>query len=156
MKIINAISLALACTFYLHLAGNVMAAPRAGTVVIETTAPYAAAWPKLKAAIQNNRMGIVARASASAGAKSRGVNIPGNMVIGVFRNDFAVRMLAASVEAGVEAPLRFYLTENTDGNARLSYRKPSAVFAPYGNADLDKLAKELDAIFETIAAEATR
>jgi len=156
MKFFNAISLTLCCVFWLNMPASSMAAPRAGTIVIETTTPYAAAWPKLQAAIQNNRMGIVGRASASAGAKSRGVTIPGNMVIGVFRNDFAVRMLAASVEAGVEAPLRFYLTENGNGNARLSYRKPSVVFAPYGSVDLDRLAKELDAIFQTIAAEATR
>jgi uncharacterized protein (DUF302 family) len=156
MKIFNIFLPVLACVFILDLSNTAMAAPRAGTVVIETTIPWAAAWPKLQAAIQHNRMGIVSRASASAGARSRGVTLPGNMVIGVFRNDFAVRMLAASVEAGVEAPLRFYLTENTNGTTRLSYRKPGAVFAPYGSSDLDKLARELDEIFRAIAAEATR
>ena len=68
---------------------------------------------------------MVTRASASAGAKGRGITIPGNLVIGVYRNDFAVRMLKASVPAGIEAPLRFYLTENADKTATLTYRLPT-------------------------------
>ncbi len=100
-------------------------------------------------------MGIVGRASASMGAKSQGFEIPGNAVVMVFRNDFARRMLAASVPAGIEAPLRFYVTENADGTATLTYRSPSSVFRPYESAEMNSLAEELDAIFEKIAAEAT-
>jgi uncharacterized protein (DUF302 family) len=94
-------------------------------------------------------MFVVTRASASKGAASRGLTIPGNMVLGVYRNDFAVRMLEASIPAGIEAPIRFYVTENADGLASLSYRVPSAVFAPYedGGAVLAALAGELDRIF---------
>jgi len=73
----------------------------------------------------------------------------------VFHPKYAVRMLKASVAAGIEAPLRFYITENDDGTATLTYRKPSSVFAPYDNADLDAMALELDAIFASIAAAAT-
>ncbi|SLN56557.1 DUF302 domain-containing protein [Oceanibacterium hippocampi] len=111
---------------------------------------------RLEAAIKNNKMGLVTRASASAGAASRGITIPGNMVVGVYRNDFAVRMLEASVAAGIEAPIRFYVTANTDGTATLSYQKPSEVFRPYGSAPLDELARELDAIFAAIMDDATR
>lgn len=99
-------------------------------------------------------MGIVARASATLGAKSIGVTIPGNMVIMVFRPDFAVRMLKASVPAGIEAPLRLYVTEDANGKATLTYRTPSNVFAPYRNPDLDKMAGELDAILSRIVADA--
>ena len=80
--------------------------------------------------------------------------MPGNGVYGVFRNDFAVRMLRASVPAGIEAPLRIYVTENADGTSRLTYRKPSAVLKPYGSADLDGMAAELDEIFAIIIADA--
>ena len=102
-------------------------------------------------------MAVVTMASASEGAKAQGFTIPGNRVVGVFRNDFARRMLAASLPAGIEAPIRFYLTENTDGTATLSYRRPSSVFAPYfdrATPDLKTLAAELDAIFDRIAAGA--
>ena len=49
----------------------------------------------------------------------------------VFRPDYAVRMLKASEAAGIEAPLRLYLTERPDGRARLTYRLPSHIFGVY-------------------------
>ena len=98
-------------------------------------------------------MFIVTAASASAGAKRRGIPIPGNLVLGVYRNDFAIRMLKASVASGIEAPLRFYVTDNTDGTATLTYRKPSAIFDVYGSADLNRMAADLDAIWAKIVAQ---
>jgi uncharacterized protein (DUF302 family) len=124
-----------------------------GTKVIATKFGFGELWSRLEQAVQNNKMGIVARASASKGAEARGVTIPGNAVVMVYRNDFAVRMLAASVPAGIEAPLRFYVTENADGTASLTYRVPSAVFAPYKSSDLDNMAKELDGIFARIVED---
>ena len=101
-------------------------------------------------------MGLVARASATIGAKSIGKTIPGNMVVMVYRPDFAIRMLKASVPAGIEAPIRFYITENpATGSATLTYRTPSTVFKPYKNAALDEMAKELDTIFAKIASDAS-
>lgn len=110
---------------------------------------------RVEAAVGEQKMGLVAQASASRGAAARGVRIPGNAVLMVFRNDYAVRMLQASVPAGIEAPLRLYVTENADGTASLSWRTPSAVFAPYRHPKLDEMAKELDPIFERIASAAT-
>ncbi len=130
----------------------------AGWSVTDTGHEYKALIARLDAAVKANKMGLVGRASATLGAKAMlKKTIPGNMVIGVYRPDFAVRMLAASVPAGIEAPIRFYITENGDGTATLSYKKPSAVFAPYadGGAALRELAAELDAIFAKIAREAT-
>ena len=78
-------------------------------------------------------------------------------MIGVFNNDFAVRVLATSTAAMIEAPIRFYVTENADGTATLSYKLPSTVFAPYldeSGADLAALAAELDRHFAAIAAQA--
>ena len=131
------------------------AAP-AGWSVIDTGHSYQALVDRLGKAIAANKMGLVGRASATLGAKSLGTTIPGNMVVGIYRPDFAIRMLAASVPAGIEAPIRFYITENGDGTATLSYKTPSAVFAPYsdGGAALKELATELDAIFAKIAKEA--
>jgi uncharacterized protein (DUF302 family) len=133
--------------------------PRPGWVVIETHLTFPDLVRRLEAAVQSQNMTEVNVASASEGAKAQGIAIPGNRVVGVFRNDFARRMLAANVAAGIEAPIRFYLTESADGRATLSYRPPSEVFAPYfaeGGADLRTMATELDAIFARIAAEATR
>jgi len=131
------------------------ATPFPGTHVIKTGHTYAAMVEKLPKAVAKNKMGVVAKASATLGAKKIGVTIPGNMVVMVFHPKFAVRMLEASVPAGIEAPLRFYITENADGTTTLTYRDPSSVFAPYESAALDKMAKELDVIFASIAADAS-
>jgi len=130
--------------------------PLSGTVTLRSPHAFDALASRVEQAINKHQMGLVAQASASRGAAQRGVKIPGNLVLMVFRNDYAVRMLNASVAAGIEAPLRLYLTENSDGTSSLTYRLPSTVFAPYGNRDLDALAKELDAVFEAIGADATR
>lgn len=131
-------------------------APYPGTVTVKSRHGFDALVARLEQAIAANGMGLVAQASASRGAAARGVKIPGNAVLMVFRNDYAVRMLEASVAAGIEAPLRLYVTENADGTAAITYRRPSAVFAPYGNAKLDAMAKELDPIFDKIVADAAR
>ena len=132
---------------------------REGWVMIDTKYAFPVLEERLEAAVKAEHMGLVTSASASQGAKAAGFAIPGNKVVGVFRNDFARRMLAASVAAGIEAPIRFYLTENPDGTATLSYKKPSTVFAPYadeGKDGLKTLAAELDSIFAKNAESTTR
>ena len=129
--------------------------PNAGTATVATRHAFDALVTRVEQAVQANKMGVVAMASASRAAAARGVKIPGNAVVMVFRNDYAVRMLEASVPAGIEAPLRIYVTENPDGTSSLTWRRPSAVFAPYGSAALDAMAKELDPVFEKIVKDAT-
>jgi uncharacterized protein (DUF302 family) len=128
-------------------------APYDGMRVAKTPFAYTALIGRLDRAVRANKMGLVARASATLGAKSLGIAIPGNMVVGVFAPRFAVQMLKADVPAGIHAPIRFYITENRDGTASLSYRKPSAIFAPYDNRALDAMASELDAIFAGIVRD---
>lgn len=130
---------------------------RAGWKVIQTKLTFAALSERLDASVKTNKMGLVTTASASEGAKAQGFTIPGNRVVGVYRNDFAHRMLAASVQAGIEAPIRFYIVENADNTASLAYKTPSTVFAPYlqgAGADLKAVASELDVIFAKIADDA--
>jgi uncharacterized protein (DUF302 family) len=147
-------ALAAALLISIIAAPSLAGAP--GTRVISTQYSFGDLVARLDKAIEASGMFAVTRASASAGARRRGVRIAGNMVVGVYRNDFAVRMLEASLEAGIEAPIRFYVTENPDGMSSLRYRTPTAVFAPYGDgAKLKALAQELDTIFAKIAAQAT-
>jgi len=132
-------------------------APRPGWAVHDTAQGYSALLDSLKAAIKAEGMFIVTQAGPTGAAKKRGITIPGNRVIGVYRNDYAVRALATSTAAMIEAPIRFYVTENENGTATLSYRTPSAVFAPYrdeGGEALSAIAAELDVIFAAIAARA--
>ena len=128
-----------------------------GWQVAKTGHDYQTLIGRLDQAVKANKMGLVTRASATVGAKKAlDQTIPGNMVVGVYHPRFAVRMLEASVPAGIEAPIRFYITENGDKSATLSYKTPSSVFAPYsdGGGKLKAMAAELDEIFAKSSSEA--
>jgi len=127
-------------------------------ITLETPLSYAELVERLDQAVRDHEMGLVTRASATLGAaQALNLEIPGNMIVGVFRPDYAVRMLDANREAGIEAPLRFYLVEQEDGSARLSYVPPSSVFSGYDDpsGELQALAEELDQAFAAIARDAT-
>lgn len=133
--------------------------PLEGWRIFPTGYTYKELVARTRSAVKEAPIAIVSQASASDGARNQGFDIPGNRVIGLYRNDYARRMLAASVSAGIEAPIRLYLTENPDGTATLSYKTPSSVFAPYmdeGGAELLVLAQELDEIFLGIAKASSR
>ncbi|HID66847.1 MAG TPA: DUF302 domain-containing protein [Roseibacterium sp.] len=112
---------------------------------------------RIDAAVSANGMAVVTRAGPTGAAANRGVEIPDNMVIGVFNNAFAVRILRLSTAAMIHAPIRLYVTENDDGSATLSYIRPSELYSGYvSEADLDLFdaAFELDTIFAAIAQDA--
>lgn len=145
--------------FWAAPAGADQGYPYDGMRVIETQKGYSALVEAFNAAVEaQDKVFVVTRASATVGVKNRfGEDIPGNMVAGVYGPEFARRMLRASIPAGIEAPIRFYLTEDpATGRATLTYRTPSAVFAPYSGEGLAQMAAELDAIFAEIAVAATR
>ncbi|WP_390912047.1 DUF302 domain-containing protein [Pseudosulfitobacter sp. SM2401] len=128
-----------------------------GWAVQTTDKPYVQLLGDTKAAVKANKMGVVTEAGPTGTAKKRGITIPGNRVIGVFNNVFAVDMLKLSTAAMIEAPIRMYVTENDDGTATLSYKTPSHVLAPYdGGEELKTMAAELDTIFAKIAADAIK
>lgn len=134
-------------------------APREGWRVIDTDLSHAELTERLLAAVPEEGMGVVTQAGPTAAARARGVDIPENRVVGVFNNVYAVRILGLSTAAMIEAPIRFYVTENEDGTATLSWKTPSHVFAPYverAGEELRVVAEELDAIFATIAERTIR
>jgi len=149
----------LVCCLGLLLALPVQAenrTPYSGMRSVETNIAFAAYVDRLKSAVRSNKMGIVAHACATCGAKAIGVSIPGNHVVMIYHPRFAVRMLKASIAAGIEAPLRLYLTENADGTARLTYRLPSHTFSAYRVPALDVMGEELDRIVAKIVADAEK
>jgi uncharacterized protein (DUF302 family) len=161
MKILSDGMLVAVFALLLSISGPALAEdaagyPYPGTHSVKTGLSFGALVESLNAAVKANGMFVVTRASASVGASKRGVTIVGNMIVGVYRNDFAVRMLEASIPSGIEAPLRFYITADADGTATLTYRDPTAVFGTYGSADLDAMAVELDAIWAKIVTDAVK
>lgn len=138
--------------------------PQDGWRVIATQQSYSTLLNRLKNAVTDNDMGIVTDVGPTQAAAQRGVEISGNRVIGVFRNDFAVEILRLSVPAMIEAPIRFYVTENEDGTATLAWKQPSAILAPYiariddseRAKSLADIADKLNTIFAAIAEQATQ
>jgi uncharacterized protein (DUF302 family) len=125
-----------------------------GRATAVSRAPFAKVAEALEQAITDQKMALICHANAQKGAAARGVTIKGNQVLMVFRNDFAVRLLAADPAAGFEAPIRIYVYENADGTATVAYVPPSAVFAPYKHPEVRAVAAELDPIFKTIVDRA--
>ena len=138
--------------------------PKEGWKVIDTSQSYSKLLANLKKAVSANELNVVYEVGPTEAAAKRGIHIPGNRVVGVFNNKFAVDILRLSVPAMIEAPIRFYVTEREDGHATLSWVEPSHVFAPYvgdvGSSDdantLRQKAEELDARFSRIASEAVQ
>ena len=134
-------------------------APRDGWSVTRSSKSYGDLIDAVKTAAKANKMGVVTQAGPTGAARNRGVTIPGNRIIGLFNNLYAVEVLGLSTAAMIEAPIRMYVTENSDGTATLSYKTPSFVFAPYFDEvgqPLRDAATDLDAAFLTIARTASK
>lgn len=128
-----------------------------GWRVMPTDKTYDALLTDLREAVKANKMGLVTEAGPTEVAAGRGEDIPGNRVLGVFRNDFAVTIIRAAPAAMIEAPVRIMVMEEPDGSATLSYRLPSVVFAPYaeeGGEAVTGAAAQLDTLFAAIAEDA--
>jgi len=111
----------------------------------------AAAADKLIAAIAAYPMGLVAHANGQANCAKKGIEVPADQVLEVFRPDFAVKVWKAEKAAGIDIPLRIHLYE-ADGRTWIAYRPAVEVFKPYANPQLDVLGGELDVIFNQLLA----
>ncbi|WP_373190625.1 DUF302 domain-containing protein [Halomonas sp.] len=132
--------------------------PDQGWQVTPTSLAYDDLLEALREAVEAEGMFVVTEAGPTEAAANRGITLPGNRVVGVFRNDYAVRILRLSVPAMIEAPMRFYVTENDDGSATLSWKTPTHLLEPYVDAageELETVGRELDTLFAAIAQRAT-
>lgn len=133
--------------------------PRPGWSVHTTSKSFSELVSDLKSAIKVEGFSVVTQAGPTGAAKKRGITIPGNRVIGVFNNHFAVRVLNLSTAAMIEASIRFYVTESKDNTATLSYKLPTTVFSPYfaeAGHELVSVSNELDTAFNDIALSAIK
>jgi uncharacterized protein (DUF302 family) len=106
---------------------------------------------KLIAAIAAYPMGLVAHANGQANCAKKGIDVPADQVLEVFRPDYAVKVWAADKAAGIDIPLRIHLYE-ADGRTWVAHRPATDVFRPYVNPQLDVLGGELDMIFNQLLA----
>ena len=106
---------------------------------------------KLIAAVNAYPMGLVAHANGQANCAKKGISVPADQVLEVFRPDYAVKVWAADKAAGIDIPLRIHLYE-AGGKTWVAYRPAAEVFKPYVNPQLDVLGGELDVIFNQLLA----
>jgi uncharacterized protein (DUF302 family) len=106
---------------------------------------------KLLAAVAAYPMGLVAHANGQANCAKKGIAVPADQVLEIFRPDYAVKVWAADKTAGIDIPLRIHLYQAA-GTSWVAYRPAANVFKPYANAELDAIAAELDAIFAQLLA----
>ncbi len=129
--------------------------PYSGTQVLDTGRPFKPYVAALRGAVKSNGFNMVGLACANCAIKSKfGETVPGNRVFLFFRPDFARRMLEASTAAGIEAPIRVYVTEAEDGTATVTYRLPSHVFGAYEVPALTAMGEELDTLVAQVLADA--
>ena len=122
--------------------------PYPGTVSVQTSYPLGEAVRRLEKAVRSNGLTLV----ATVGAGGRGPT--GAAVILVSSGDYWVRILKADQLAGMEMPIRLYVTDNGNRTSAVIYRTPSSIFALYDMPELDRLAGELDQVFAKIVDDA--
>jgi uncharacterized protein (DUF302 family) len=94
-------------------------------------------------------MGLVAHINGQQNCAKKGITVPADQILEVFRPDFAVRVWKAEKTAGMDIPLRIHLYE-ADGQTVVCHRTASEVFAPYQKPELMAIAGELEPIFDRI------
>lgn len=104
----------------------------------------------LQEAILAAPMALVAHINGQANCARRGIQVPADQILEVFRPDFAVRVWQAEKKAGIDIPLRIHCYDRGGGRTCVAHRPAREVFAPYANPALDAIAGELDGIFMEI------
>ncbi len=106
---------------------------------------------KLTEAAQAVPMGVLAHLNGQANCAKKGITVPADQILEIFRPDFAIRVWQAHKPAGIDIPLRIHLYE-AGGKTVVNYRTAGEVFAPYASASLDAIAGDIDSIFARILA----
>ena len=106
---------------------------------------------KLTEAAQAVPMGVLAHLNGQANCAKKGIEVPADQILEIFRPDFAVRVWKAHKPAGIDIPLRIHLYA-AEGKTMVSYRTAEEVFAPYAVPELTAIAADIDRVFTGILA----
>jgi uncharacterized protein (DUF302 family) len=111
---------------------------------------------QLETAIKQRGLMIVATIDHQNMLRMVGGNIRGAKTLEFGKPDMMKSILADNPEVGVEIPLKIYVYERADGKTVVSYRKPSAAFASYGNEQLTMAGQMMDMMLDQIATDAAK
>jgi len=96
-------------------------------------------------------MGVLAHLNGQANCTKKGIAVPADQILEIFRPDFAIRVWKAHKPAGIDIPLRIHLY-TADDKTLVAFRSAKEVFAPYAKPELDAIATDIDPIFGRILA----
>jgi uncharacterized protein (DUF302 family) len=122
--------------------------PYPGTLSLATSYPPSDTVRRLEKAVRANGLTLVATVNAG------GRGPTGASVILVSSANYWGRVLKANQLAGMEMPIRLYVVDNGNRTSAVIYRTPSSIFALYDNAELDRIAADLDQVFAKIVDDA--
>jgi uncharacterized protein (DUF302 family) len=122
--------------------------PYPGTISLQTGYSLNDTVRRLEKAVRANGLTLVATVN------SGGHGPTGATVILVSSSEYWGRILRANQLAGMELPIRLYVTDNGNRTSAVIYRTPSSIFALYDMPELDRLAAELDQIFAKLVDDA--
>jgi len=122
--------------------------PYPGTVSLGCSYSLADTVRRLEKSIRANGMTLVQTVN-SGGRGQTGVS-----VLLVSSSDYWGRILKVNQLAGMEMPIRIYVTDQGNRTAAVIYRAPSSIFALYDSPDLDRIAIDLDQVFAKIVDDA--
>lgn len=111
--------------------------------------PVDAAIERLTAAALALPTGVVAHINGQANCAKKGIEVPADQILEIFRPDLAVRVWAAEKRAGIEIPIRIHVYAEGE-TTWVACRLPSDIFAPYGNSALSAVGTDADALFRRI------
>lgn len=106
--------------------------------------------------IEESGMLLVADIDVQRNAAKRGIETTGNRILEVFRPDYAVKIWAMEIEAGVDIPIRIHIHEDESGGVTARYRGPLEVLSRHGNDRLTLFAAEIEPVFERIVCTPLR
>lgn len=122
--------------------------PYPGTVSLGSSYALTEAVRRVEKAVRANGLTLVQTVN-SGGRGQTGVS-----VILVSSSDYWGRILKVNQLAGMEMPIRIYVTDTGNRTSAVIYRAPSSIFALYDSPELDRIATDLDQVFAKIVDDA--
>jgi uncharacterized protein (DUF302 family) len=122
--------------------------PYPGTVSLATSYPLGDTVRRLEKSVRANGLTLVQT------VRSGGHGATDVAVLLVSSSDIWGRVLKANQLAGMELPIRIYVTAAGNRGSAVIYRAPSSIFALYDTPELDHIAADLDQVFAKVVDDA--
>jgi uncharacterized protein (DUF302 family) len=122
--------------------------PYPGTVSLGSSYALGDAVRRVEKAVRANGLTLVQTVNSGGRGQT------GASVILVSSSDYWGRILKINQLAGMEMPIRIYVTDTGNRTSAVIYRAPSSIFALYDSPELDHIAGDLDQLFAKIVDDA--